>query len=96
MACDGKVRKYRTVRRMPDNSPKKWSYELIQNLNATPWDTSGVTTTTAPKMQTSTLGAGHSRAKRDIQEVMRSDAVEVMVVLVGRAPKNSYERQIAD
>ena len=53
VACDGKVRKYRTVRRLPDNSPKKWSYELMQNLNATPWDTSGVTTATAPRMQTS-------------------------------------------
>ena len=31
-------------------------------------------------MQTSTLGAGHSRAKRDIQEGMRSDVSDAVEV----------------
>ena len=50
---DGKVKKYRSVRRMPDNSPKKWSYE---GMKSTPWDVSGLTVTTPTTRVTSDFG----------------------------------------
>ena len=53
---EGRVRKFRNVRRPPDNSMKEWPLTMLENITSTPWDLEGKTMTMMSKVAAISAG----------------------------------------